>query len=306
MRRIEKVAVIGLGALGSAYASKIADTDPTGLVVIAGEERIKRYQAEGIIINGRAYDFTYASPDKTGQTVDLIIVAVKTYQLPQAIADIRNQVGKNTIILSLLNGITSEVLLSEAFGKEKVLYALSFALTPNREGNQIRFSGYGNLAFGEESNTQYSEKVLAVKEFFDRTGIPYSIPENMLRELWWKFMVNVGINQCSAVTRGRYGLFQSNPKAKELMEMAMREVLLLSEREGVNLNESDMQKWSKVLHALDPESRTSMLEDIESGRRTEVEAFSGTVCALGEKYGIATPVNRMLFNMIKIIEETNG
>lgn len=302
MRNINKVALIGLGALGSAYASRLYEMNPGAIKIIADGERIKRYKKEGIVINGKRYDFTFVAPEEQGEAADLIIVAVKTHQLAQAVIDIRNQVGNNTIILSLLNGITSESILGAEYGMDKILYALSFALTANRAGNQIRFSGYGNLAFGEKCNMHYSDKVLAVKELFDRAAIPYSIPENMMQALWWKFMVNVGINQCSAVTRGRYGLFQTIPEARQLMESAMWEVIRLSEKEDIHLNGSDIEKWNEVLNKLDPASRTSMLEDIECGRRTEVDAFAGTVCALGEKHGVDTPVNRTLSNIIKLIE----
>lgn len=304
MTKIKKIALIGLGALGCAYASKLYEMNPEGIKIIAGEERVKRYKEEGVVINGKCYDFTYVAPEAQCEPADLIIVAVKTYQLSQAVIDIKNQIGENTIILSLLNGITSETILGAEYGMEKILYAVSFALTPNREGNHIRFSGYGNLAFGEKSNVHYSDKVMAVKELFDRVAIPYSIPEDMMRTLWWKFMVNVGINQCSAVTRGRYGMFQTVPEAIELMKSAMWEVIRLSEEEGINLNGSDIDKWIEVLNKLNPANRTSMLEDIECGRKTEVDAFAGTVCDLGDKHGIDTLVNKTLFNIIKLIERS--
>lgn len=302
MRAIKNVVIIGLGALGCAYATKLYALNPAGLTVIAGGDRAKRYQNEGFVINGQKYEFTYASPAAKHQPADLIIIAVKTHQLAQAVQEIKNFVGENTIIISLLNGITSEEIIGKEYGAEKVLYAVSFGLTANREGNNINFTSYGNISFGEAVNLQYSEKVLAVQEFFERAGIPYTIPENMLHTLWWKFMVNVGINQCSAVTRGRYGVFQTVAEAKSLMEAAMREVICLSERAGIHLTETDIGRWYEVLNSLHPDSRTSMLEDIECGRKTEVEAFAGTVCALGEKYGINTPVNRTLLHIIKVIE----
>ena len=117
-------------------------------------------------------------------------------------------------------------------------------------------------------------------------------------------MVNVGINQCSAVTRGRFGVFQKVDEAKKLMESAMWEVVTLSEKAGIYLNNTDVEKWYEVLYSLDPNSRTSMLEDIECGRKTEVEIFAGTVCELGEKYGISTPVNKTLLQIIKVIENS--
>jgi 2-dehydropantoate 2-reductase len=301
--KINKVALIGLGALGSAYASMLYDNDPRQIKIIAGGERVRRYKEQGILINGKRYDFQFAAPEAQGDKADLIIVAVKTYHLPQAIKDMKNYVGENTIILSLLNGITSEEMLGNEFGREKILYAVSFALTPNRQAGHIGFSGRGNLSFGEKNNTKYSDKVKAVKELFDKASIPYNIPEDMLHTLWWKFMVNVGINQCSAVTRGRYGLFQSVKEAREFMKEAMREVTAVSEKEGIKLTEADMSTWDEVLDSLDPSSRTSMLEDVECGRKTEVDAFAGAVLVLGDKHNIDTPVNRTLYTIIKLIEQ---
>ena len=299
---MKKISIIGLGALGCAYASKLYDMNPKGLKIIAGGERAKRYQEEGLLINGKRYDFTYISPEEKCEPADLIIVTVKGYQLEQAIIDMKNHVGDNTIILSLLNGITSEEMIGRKYGMDKMLYALSFGLTANRDGNKINFTSYGNISFGEKINLKHSEKVQVVKGIFEKAQIPFTIPENMIRDLWWKFMVNVGINQCSAVTRGRYGVFQTVHEAKKLMESAMWEVVRLSEKTGIHLNEADVEKWYEILNSLHPKSRTSMLEDIECGRRTEVDLFAATVCAMGEEYGVETPINKTLFHIIKVIE----
>ena len=302
MQKIQNVTIVGLGALGCAYAGKLYDMNPNGLKILAGGERANRYKADGFFINGKRYDFTYVPPEEAGQTADLIIVLVKTHQLSKAIMEMRNQVGDNTLILSLLNGITSEEIIGKEYGMEKMLYSVSYGLTANRERNHIHFTSYGNIAFGEKTNTIYSEKVQAVQDLFEWSDIPYSIPENMLHSLWWKFMFNVGINQCSAVTRGKFGTFQTVDEAKKLLNSAMLEVVRVSEKAGINLTDTDIEKWYDILYTLNPNSRTSMLEDIECGRKTEVDAFAGTVCELGEKYGVSTPVNRALLNIIKVIE----
>lgn len=115
-------------------------------------------------------------------------------------------------------------------------------------------------------------------------------------------MVNVGINQCSAVTRGRYALFQTVGVAQQLMEAAMQEVVAVAAPLGVRLGQKDIDRWYEVLQGLDPQGRTSMLEDIECGRRTEVDSFAGAVCALGKKHQIPTPVNQTLWQIIKAME----
>ncbi|AGY74353.1 MULTISPECIES: ketopantoate reductase family protein [Clostridium] len=302
MKSIKNISAIGLGAIGCAYTSKLYDFNPEGIKFIAGEERAERYKKSGFIINGKKYNFTYIDPKEKCQPADLIIVSVKSNQLTQAICDMRNHVGENTIIISLMNGITSEEIIGKEYGMDKMLYALCIGIDGNRKENNISFSNIGNITFGEKVNKVYSEKVQKVKTLFDNAKIPYKIPEDMMRALWYKFMVNVGINQTSAVLRATYGVFQTKNEAKELMESAMWEVVKLSQKVGVNLSKNDIEEWHKVLNTLGHDSRTSMCQDIVYGRKTEVDIFAGTVCKLGEKYGVDTPVNRTLLNIIKIIE----
>lgn len=304
MATIERVYVIGLGAIGSIYAARLHEYDSGLVSVIADQARIDRYNRDGVYINGKAFSFCYTSPDASERPADLIIIAVKQHHLEESIKAIRNFVGEKTIILSLLNGISSEELIGQELGIEKVLYSFVVGTDAVREGTQTRFSRIGKIVFGEKRNLEYSVKVKAVKELFDRTNIPYEIPENMLRELWWKFMMNVGVNQVSALLKAPYGVFQKIGEARELMEMASREVILLSERLGINLNETDLQNYIKVLDTLRPEGKTSMLQDVEAGRKTEVEIFAGTVSKLGREHGVATPVNDFLLRAIHTIEQT--
>ena len=125
----------------------------------------------------------------------------------------------------------------------------------------------------------------------------------MLRMLWWKFMFNVGINQASAVMRAPYGVFQTVPEAQALMEALMREVLVLAQAAHINLTEQDLLDWYPVLKRLSPQGKTSMLQDIEAQRKTEVELFAGKVIALGRQYGLPTPVNQTVYNIIHILEQ---
>ncbi|WP_141433322.1 ketopantoate reductase family protein [Bacillus sp. 03113] len=302
MREIKTISLIGLGAIGCAYGSKLFDLDPHLLQVIANDDRIKKYKENPILVNGKRYDFPFTRPDEKKEPADLIIVSVKAIQLSKAIQDMKHHVGKNTIILSLLNGITSEDEIGKVFGKDKLLYSMCVGIDANRIENHTHFTSSGTIVFGEKQNNIYSDRVHAVKILFDQAGINYEIPKDMMHSLWWKFMVNVGINQCSAVLRGRYGVFQTIDEAKKLMEETMWEVIHVANKIGVQLSGEDINSWYHVLNKLNPASRTSMLEDIELGRKTEVDIFAGVICELGKKYGVDTPVNQMLYYMIKTNE----
>jgi 2-dehydropantoate 2-reductase len=305
MKTICKVYLSGLGAIGSAYAGKLFEMDPDCVSVIADWERIERYRQNEITVNGGTYPFQLVQPEAGGVSpADLILIAVKQHHLEQSIKDIRKFVGQETVILSLLNGITSEEIIGREYGMDKLLYSFVVGTDAVRQGTETRYSNMGKIVFGEKVNTVYSSKVNAVKELFDRAGIAYSIPENMLRELWWKFMMNVGINQTSAILKAPYGVFQTIGEARKLMEMASREVLLLSGKAGINLDGNDIDRYLKIINTLAPEGKTSMLQDVEAGRKTEVEIFAGTVMELGRQYGVETPVNEVLFRMIRTLEHT--
>ncbi len=306
MREIKKLSIIGLGAIGAIYASKIHEMDGEMLRVIANKERARRYGEEGLKINGNHYHFNCIDPEEKTEPADLLIVSVKFHHLDQTIKDIRNHVGPDTIILSLLNGISSEEILAKEYGMDNILYGICVGIDAVRTEEEIKCSSIGEIHFGERVNKTYSPNVLAVKNLFDRAGIPYEIPEDILRALWWKFMANVGINQSSAVLRAPYRVFQEIKEIRDLMESAMKEVIALSQQVGANLVDEDIKAFTDLLGNFAPEGKTSMLQDIEAGRKTEVEMFAGVVCQLGDKYGIATPVNRTLFNMIRTLEEMNS
>jgi 2-dehydropantoate 2-reductase len=124
----------------------------------------------------------------------------------------------------------------------------------------------------------------------------------MLRALWNKFMINVGINQASAVLRANYSVFQTSAEARELMESAMKEVINIARMMNINLSEDDIRAFEPFLMGLGPNGKTSMLQDVEAGRETEVEMLAGQVIKLGKRCGIPTPINGMLYEKIKKIE----
>lgn len=309
MNRIERVSIIGMGAIGSAYFSSMAKFVPAeNIRVIAGGERAARYKTEGMTINGRNFKFNVTDPAEKCQPADLLIFAVKFNQLKEALAEVKNHVGPDTIIISLLNGITSEEVIGEAYGMDKVLYALTFGIDAVREGNSVSFKNLGTIPFGEAKNIpgNYSAKVKRLQEFFDRTQVGYSIPADMLRTLWWKLMLNVGINQTSAILRAPYGVFQNVKEARDIMIAAMQEVMEISIKASINLSPADIEEAMPVLNRLSPAGKTSMLQDIEAGRETEVNIFAGTIIELGKKYGTPTPVNSMLYAIIRAQEEIAG
>jgi 2-dehydropantoate 2-reductase len=301
---IRDVAIIGAGALGAIYASLLYEMDKKSVSFVASGERFERLRKSGVVVNGKTYPIKVVNSRDKSSPADLVIVAVKYHQLDEAIGEVSSRVGESTTIISVMNGIDSEERLGAVYGMDKVLYAIALGIDALREGNSVRYTTQGRILFGESLNgPEPSPKVKRIQDLFDRAGIKYEVPPDMLAVMWFKFMVNVGINQASAVLRAPYGVFQTSSGAGDLMRSAMREVIAVAGKMKINLTESDIARFDPVLMSLSPAGKTSMLQDVEAGRKTEVEMLAGKLIELGEKYGVPTPVNRRLFQEIREIEK---
>ncbi|SDT67634.1 ketopantoate reductase [Mucilaginibacter mallensis] len=296
---VKNIYLLGLGALGGLIAAKLHDAFPDSVKIIADLKRQQTIQQTGLTVNGKTISFQFITPSHGHGEADLVIIAVKNAQLAQAIQDIKSFIGENTIVISLLNGISSEELIGNGIGHEHLLYAYGVGMDAVRESSEIRYTNPGKIVFGEKDNHELSDRVKFVKELFDKAQIPYNVPVDMNKALWSKFMMNTGINQASAVLKAPYGAFQLPGEARELMLAAAGEVMELSVHYGVNLTQADVDDFLKILGTLDSAGKTSMLQDVEAGRETEVDLFAGTVLAMGKQYNLQAPVNEMLYKKIK-------
>ncbi|WP_119070297.1 ketopantoate reductase family protein [Aggregatilinea lenta] len=296
------VSILGAGAMGAAYASRFYAMDPASVSVVAQGERYERLQRDGLTVNGKHYDIPVLAPDDTAPPSDLVLVALKHHDLLTSLDLLQNRVGPNTVIVSVMNGLDSEAIIRAAYG-DCVLNAISVGIDAQRQGNVINFSKIGKVVFGEANNKVLSDRVRRVQVLFEQASIPYETPVDMIRQLWWKFMINVGINQASAVLRAPYGVFHTSQHAQAIMEAAMREVIAVAQASHVNLVADDLNNWYPIMRSLHPQGRTSMLQDIEAGRKTEVDIFAGKMVALGRQTGVPTPVNELLLHAIKVIEQ---
>jgi 2-dehydropantoate 2-reductase len=303
MQPIKKITVIGAGAMGSVYAAKFFEMDKDCVSLVAKGERYGRLRAQGLTVNDKHYAIPVIDVEEETPPSDLIIVAVKHHHLPEAIQDMKNRVGDHTVILSVMNGIESEEQIGSVYGMERVLYAVSVGIDALRRENRTTFSTQGKLYFGEAENHDFTERVTRIQSLFDGAGIVYETPEDMIRTLWWKFMINVGTNQVATVLRAPFAVLQTSQEARELMESAMREVMAVAEAKKVQLSQADLDNWFSVLSGLSPEGRPSMLQDVEAKRKTEVEMFAGKMIQLGKAVHISVPVNEVFFRIIRVIEE---
>ena len=227
---IQTVGLIGLGAVGALYAERLLASGAQ-LCVIVDEMRKARYEKEGVFVNGVRVDFPYATP-KDAAPVDLLLIATKAGGLRDAMETAAGFVGEKTLIVSLINGVTSEEIVSERFGGENVLYSVAQGMDAVKEGNRLTYEHPGLIVLGEREPGTVSARVRAVAAYLTAHGVQVNPVEDMVRRQWGKLMLNVGINQACMVFECDYGGVQQPGRPREVMLGAMREAQKLAKLEG--------------------------------------------------------------------------
>jgi 2-dehydropantoate 2-reductase len=300
---IENVALIGTGAVGGVYAKYLYNTYGNKFYVVADGNRKERIQQLGININHVVFYPQVISSNDKELKMDLIIFGVKNYDLEQAIKDVKNLIKEDTVILPLLNGITASERLREAYPNARVLLGLSMGIDAIRTEDGIVNTDDGVIQFGYEDNSIRTEEVTQVYKYLNDAGITAKVFPDMKRMLWRKWMLNVGVNQASAITGAQFKYFGQVEELLLLFRQAMLEVLALANALNVNLTIDDVNQIEEVIVNFTPEGKTSMLQDVDATRRTEIDYFAGTVIEYGKKLKVATPVNEVLFMALKAKEK---
>ena len=288
---MRKILICGLGAVGLTYAVKFKANSE--LKILVDKERLERYNRNKPIFNGVVQEFDYILPDETF-TPDLIILATKSQGLDDAIKNIKNFVNENTIIISLLNGISSEEKIQEAYPNATVLKSYFIGHSAVRVGNSVTQDGVGEIFI--ENNTK-------IKEIFDEFKINYQIPQDINYSMWLKYTMNLFSNQVSAILNMNFGELKRNQAFLNFAKKIILEVRTIAQVKGVKNLENLENDALAFLNKMCDEGKTSMLQDILAGRKTEVEIFAGEIIRLGKKFNLPTPYNQVLYDLIKIVEE---
>ena len=304
---ITKAALIGLGAIGSYLASHLQTVLGDNLRIIAGGARKERLERDGVVVNGKRLHFHVVDPqeDCGGDYPQLAIIITKFSGLPQAIKDIKNQIGPHTIIMAPLNGVEKEEIVAASYGWENLLYSLARVSVVMRDGKVTFSDASAQMEFGEKHNEMLSPRVQAVKALFESAGIKSVVPEDMERAIWLKYMCNVSENQSAAVLGIPFGAWNVSDDANWIREALVREVAAGAAKKGIRITEEDIEEQGKRLKNVPAANKPSTLQDLEAGRKTEVDMFAGTMMRLGKEYGVPTPYNELFYHAIRVLEQKN-
>jgi len=299
---IQNTLIIGMGALGLLYADIIAKAKGQDAVAFVMDvQRLEKYKDTTFTINGENKQFRMIS-DKEAKSADLLIVAVKYNGLKPALETMKACVDEHTIIMSVMNGIDSEEIIAEAFGKEHMIYTVAQAMDAMKFGNDLSYTKRGELRIGAVEECQ-EDNLKAVAAFFEEIQMPHTVEEDILKRMWGKFMLNVGVNQtCLAYSTNYAGTLAEGSEENRIFIAAMEEVITLANAYGIPLSQEDLDYYVQIIGTLSPTGVPSMRQDGIAKRYSEVEMFAGTVRRMAKAKDIPTPANDLLHDRIKAIE----
>ena len=312
MKPIENVAIVGFGSLGAMYAACFgAAMGPERVFVVADAARTERYRAEAATFNGEPIRVTYLTYEEAAeraavQPFDVVLYAVKYGALPEAIEQSSPLVSLDTAVISVLNGITSEEVLAERFGWDRVLLCIAQQMDSRKVGAVVTAGCVGVMALGVRDPEDAAQRanLARVTEWLAAVEQPFIVPADIQHQLWGKLICNVGVNQACAVYDCCFNGIHVPGEAREALIAAMGEVAAVGRACGIALTDDDVAYWLDIIDHLNPAGMPSLRQDVLARRPTEVELFSGTINRLGAAHGIPTPQNERFYAAIKELESS--
>ena len=303
--KIQSVAILGAGAVGCYVLWGLADkaaANSLQLGVVAEGSRAERLRQNGCTINGQVYHPQVWTPQQA-HGVDLLIVALKYGALPGALDSIRTIVSEHTVVMSLMNGVDSEELIAAQIGAAHVLPAL-IKVASRRTEDGVRFDPETTIGiiYGELTAPFDSDRVQAVRALFADTGIHFRVTEHIREEIWSKFRLNVCNNLPQAILGAGVGCYRDSVHRKAISDGVRRELEAIATAQGIDLRIADAVSHGCAVPAT---ARYSTLQDLDAGRHTEIDMFSGALMRMGKELGIPTPYNEYTYHIIKAMEEKN-
>ena len=296
---------MGAGGQGGLFGSLFVQAGHD-VIFIARGRNLEAMQDYGLTLKSKIYKDTTVPVNATDQPkdvgkVDLVFFSVKTYDLDEAVDQIKPLIGPETIILTIQNGVEAPYRIGKVIGLEHVLAGVSYTNAHLVAPGVVNHLGGSRLMFGELSGG-ISPRVKTLKRVLIGTGLEAVPSDNIKGRLWRKLSTLCGLHGVLCLTRLSIGMVREFKETWELMRMVMLEATSVARAEGVIITEDEVDAALESISKLPPGVTPSMLVDLEAGRRIELETFNGAVVRFGKKHGIDTPYNHAIYSALKPYE----
>lgn len=302
-----RICVYGAGGVGGYFGgrlAKLAEDDPDLQVAfIARGDHLAALQDAGLQVDSLEGDFhvqpvqASADPAEIGK-VDVVLVAVKAWQVPGAAQAVMPMVAPDTFVVPLQNGVDAPGELSSVLGEARVLGGLCHIVSYIQAPGHIRHAGIKpHIAFGELAGG-VSVRAARLREIFERAGVWAETPDDIQAAMWEKFLFIAAFSGLGAVTRVPAGAMRSLEGTRALLAEAVREIEAVARARGVDLADDVVEKTMAFVDNLPEEATASMQRDIIAGVPSELETQNGAVARLGSAAGVPVPVNDFIYHCL--------
>lgn len=303
-----KIAVIGSGAMGSLYGGILAENGHEVYFIDVFKEHVDAINKHGLCIvkdgkeryikSGKAV----MNSDDLG-IVDLAIIFVKSTITDLAIEQNKEILGKDTIVLTLQNGLGNIEKINKTVDKSQIIVGTSANGASLIEPGKIKHSGHGGTIIGEISGKK-TDRIKEIHKILDLEELGYGkISENVMSLIWEKLIVNCGINPLTALTHLKNGELLENKESEEMLDEIVLEAIKVANKSGIKLSFEDSSYCKEVCKATS-NNQSSMLSDVINKRRTEIMNINGAIVRIGKELGIETPYNKTMTNLILLKEKS--
>lgn len=305
-----KVAVMGAGAVGCFYGAMLA-RGGADVTLIGRARHVDAVKAHGLTLDmhGARERIALAASVEPAAAAGarLVLFAVKSTATDAAARALAPHLAPDAVVLALQNGVDNVERLRAAIA-QPVIAAVVYVGCAMEGPGHVKHNGRGDLVIGADAADApaLAPRLDAIAAAFGAAGVPVRISGNVIGDLWVKLAINCAYNALSALTRGRYGFLIDKPHARRLMRDAVAEIEALAAAKRVRIPDAKLLETVYAVAAAMPAQTSSTEQDIARGQNTEIDHLNGYVARQGEVHGVATPVNRTLHALVKLVEENRG
>lgn len=296
-------AVMGTGGVGGYFGARLAEAGyPVSF--IARGAHLEAIQSEGLFVDSPEGSIRIIAPATDSAAdigpVDFVLMSVKLWDTETAAAQIKPLIGPDTAVLSLQNGIDSEDILGAELGQDHVLGGVAqisaFITAP---GHIEKLSAFHRIQYGELDGRQ-SARCQRLEHCLNNAGIDADYSQDIVSEIWKKFIFLTGLSALTALTRKSIGPVRDDPDTRALLSDIMSEVYMVARAKGIALDDDLVAQRMHFVDSLPADMQASMAVDLEQGRRLELPWLSGAVVRLGLELNLPTPANTFVTTALKL------
>ncbi len=295
--------VFGTGGIGGYLGGRLSQVEEE-VVLIARGDHLNSILQNGLKVDSIKGDFVanpeFATddPSEVGK-VDMIILGVKAWQVPEAVKAMRPMIGPETAVVVVQNGVEAPAQLADGLGAEHVVIGLcmirSFIVGPGYLRHTAEV--HPNLQLGE-MDISSNDRVEALSRIFEKIGLSVVIPEDIHAALWKKFVVFSVASGIGATTRATTGVWRDMPGTRKMAETLVREVVNVGQSRGINLPDHIVDDTMRLIDSWAEGHTTSMAKDLMEERPSELEAAIGDVVRIGQELGVDVSLNNLIHNIL--------